>query len=62
MSIQVPAIGNDTLLSKYGHHQYNSVRTIQQAWDKLNSTPYSVSKASSYGRLRELMLHKYLNS
>ncbi len=49
-------IGNTELLVAYGHHQLNPVRTIQQAWDRLNATPYATDKASSYSMLRQLML------
>lgn len=52
----VSSIGNDQLLAEYGSHQFNEFRTIQQAWDKLNLTPYDVSKAPQYSMLRQLML------
>lgn len=49
-------VGNDELLAKHGHIKFNLARTVQQAWDKLNSTPYHTSKASQYRLLRQLML------
>lgn len=52
-------VGNDALLSKHGHIKFNLVRTVQQAWDKLNSTPYHTSKAPQYRLLRQLMLKEY---
>lgn len=47
---------NKLLLNLYGHHQLNEFRTIRQAWDRLNSTPYHPSKAPYYAKLREIML------
>jgi len=49
---------NAELLVAHGHIKFNDFRTIQQAWDKLNSTPYHPSKAPQYSMLRQLMLDK----
>lgn len=50
------SIGNEELLKRYGDRQLNEFRTIQQAWDRLNSTPYHSAKAPQYSSLRQLML------
>ena len=52
----VDIIGNEELLKLHGHYRLNDFRTIQQAWNRLNSTPYHPSKAPDYARLRQIML------
>lgn len=49
-------VGNDILLNLHGSMRYNDFKTVRQAWDMLDSTPYHPSKAASYSRLRQMML------
>jgi len=53
------SIGNTELLNRYGSMKFNDFRTIQQVWDRLNSTPYHHSKAPQYSMLRQMMLKEY---
>ena len=55
----VDMMGNTELLNKYGSMKFNDFRTVQQVWDRLNSTPYHVSKAGQYSMLRQMMLKEY---
>ncbi len=55
----VSTTSNTDLLNKHGHIMLNEFRTIRQAWDRLNITPYHHSKAHSYSMLRRLMLKEH---